>query len=54
MYLSFFTYDKKIIVTNGFVKKTDKLPKAERDLALKLRKDYFERKPGDEFNGNDI
>jgi phage-related protein len=45
-YISFFTDDKKIIVTNGFTKKTDKLPKAEKDLALRLRKDYFERKPG--------
>jgi phage-related protein len=43
-YLSFFTDNKKIIVTNGFVKKTDKLPKAEKDLALKLKRDYFERK----------
>ena len=45
-YLSFFTYGKKIIVTNGFVKKTDKLPKAEKDLAVRLRQDYFERKTG--------
>jgi phage-related protein len=53
-YLSFFTDDKKIIVKNGFAKKTDKLPKSEKDLALRLRKDYFERNQGDEFNGNDI
>ena len=45
-YLSFFTDDKKIIVTNGFVKKTDKLPKNEKDLAIKYRQDYFERKTG--------
>jgi phage-related protein len=38
--------DKKIIVTNGFVKKTDKLPKNEKDLAIKYRHDYFERKTG--------
>jgi len=43
-YLSFFTDNKKIIITNGFVKNTNKLPKAEKDLALKLRMDYFERK----------
>jgi len=30
-YLSFFTDGKKIIVTNGFVKKTDKLPKNEKN-----------------------
>ena len=45
-YLSFFTDDKKIIVTNGFVKKTNKLPKKEKDLAIKYRQDYFERKAG--------
>jgi len=45
-YLSFFTDGKKIIVTNGFRKKTDKLPKTEKDLAMKYRQDYFERKSG--------
>jgi len=45
-YLSFFTDDKKIIVTNGFVKKTDRLPRNEKKLAIKYRQDYFERKKG--------
>ena len=45
-YLSFFTDEKKIIVTNGFRKKTDKLPKKDKDLAIKYRQDYFERKTG--------
>jgi phage-related protein len=45
-YLSFFTDGKKIIITNGFRKKTDKLPKTEKDLAVRLRQDYFERKSG--------
>jgi phage-related protein len=45
-FLSFFTDDKKIIVTNGFLKKTDKLPKTEKELAVKLRQDYFDRKSG--------
>jgi phage-related protein len=45
-YLSFFTDDKKIIVVNGFCKKTAKLPKNEKDLALKLRLDYYENKNG--------
>ena len=40
-YLSFFTDDKKIIVTTGFRKKTDKLPKNEKALAMKYRQDYF-------------
>jgi len=43
-YLSFFTDEKKIIVTNGFTKKTNKLPKNEKDLAIRCRKDYLERK----------
>jgi len=45
-YLSFFTNGKKIIVTNGFKKKTNKLSKEEKDLAMKCRKDYLERKSG--------
>ena len=45
-YLSFFTDGKKIIVTNGFRKKTDKLPKSEKELAMKYRQDYLERKTG--------
>jgi phage-related protein len=45
-YLSFFTDNKKIIVTNGFVKKTNKLPGNEKKLAIKYRQDYFERKTG--------
>ena len=45
-YLSFFTDGKKIIVTNGFRKKTDKLPENEKKLAIRYRQDYFERKSG--------
>jgi hypothetical protein len=32
-FLSFFTYGKKIIVTNGFKKKSVKIPKNEKELA---------------------
>jgi len=45
-FLSFFTDDKKIIVTNGFRKKTDKLPQNEKRLAIDFRQDYFDRKAG--------
>jgi phage-related protein len=45
-YLSFFTHGKKIIITNGFRKKTDKLPKNEKKLAMKYRQDYLERNSG--------
>lgn len=39
----FFYYNGKIILTNGFVKKTQKTPKNEIELAKKYRKDYLER-----------
>jgi phage-related protein len=45
-FLSFFTHGKKIIVTNGFSKKTDKIPKNEKDLAIRLRQEYLERELG--------
>ena len=34
---------KKIIVTNAFRKKTDKLPKKEKKKSLKYREDYLDR-----------
>ena len=34
---------KKIILTNGFVKKTQKTPKKELDLAKKYRAEYKSR-----------
>ena len=42
--LYFFVVDKKIILTNGFVKKTQKTPETEIVLAKKYRKDYELRK----------
>jgi phage-related protein len=45
-YLSCFMKDKKIIITNAFMKKTRKLPTVEKDLAEKYRKDYIERNHG--------
>jgi phage-related protein len=45
-YLSFFTHGKKIIVTNGFTKKTDKIPENEKTLALRLRNEYLTRNSG--------
>ena len=46
-YLSFFTDGKKVIITNGFTKKSDKLPESEKKLAIKYRQDYMERKAGE-------
>ena len=41
--LYFFVVNKKIILTNGFVNKTQKTPDSEITLAKKYRKDYLER-----------
>ena len=41
--LYFFYYDGKIVMTNGFVKKTQKAPKKEIKLAKERRKDFMER-----------
>ncbi len=41
--LYFFYYGKKIIMTNGFIKKTQGTPKQEIKLAKRYRKDYLER-----------
>ena len=42
-YLCFFFKGHKIIVTNAFHKKTDKLPANEKDRALKFKYDYEDR-----------
>mgnify|MGYP004494606041 CR=1 FL=1 len=39
----FFVVDNKIILTNGFVKKTMRTPKSEIELALKYKADYERR-----------
>ncbi|MBR4224016.1 MAG: type II toxin-antitoxin system RelE/ParE family toxin [Oscillospiraceae bacterium] len=41
--LFFFYVDAKIVVTNGFVKKTQKTPPGEISLAKKRRADWIER-----------
>ena len=41
--LYFFVIGKKIVLTNGFVKKTQKAPKKEIRLAKKYRLDYERR-----------
>lgn len=41
--LYFFYYDKRIILTNGFIKKTQQTPKNEIKLAKSYRKDFIER-----------
>lgn len=41
--LYFFYYEGKIILTNGFVKKTQKTPAEEIKLAKERRSDFKER-----------
>ena len=42
-YLSFFFTGKKIIVTNAFAKKSQKMPVREKQRSLEYKKDYEER-----------
>src|SRR5262245_60233984 len=42
-FLCFFFVGKRIIITNGFVKKKDDLPFEEKKRALKYFRDYEER-----------
>lgn len=39
----FFVVGNKIILTNGFIKKTNKTPKEELNKALKYKDDYINR-----------
>ncbi|MFO8834953.1 type II toxin-antitoxin system RelE/ParE family toxin [Legionella pneumophila serogroup 1] len=42
-FLCFFYEGKKIIITNGFCKKQQKLPTNEKDKAINSRNDYISR-----------
>lgn len=42
-FLCFFFKGNKIIVTNAFHKKSDKLPKNEKERALRFKNDYEDR-----------
>ena len=42
-FLSFFGKEKKIIITTGFKKKSQKLPQDEKIKAINSREDYFNR-----------
>lgn len=44
--LYFFVIGRKIILTNGFVKKTQKTPQSEIETAKKYRADYERREEG--------
>lgn len=48
-FLSFFFEGQKIIVTNGFIKKQQKLPKTEKDRALRMMEEYKQRVQEDTY-----
>jgi len=41
--LYFFYIGKRVIITNGFIKKTQKTPQSEIDKAKAIRKEFIER-----------
>ena len=41
---SFFDKDQLVILLNCYQKKTQKIPKQELELAIKLKKEYFDEK----------
>lgn len=43
--LFFFYIEGRIVITHGFVKKTQKTPRAQIELAKKYRADYLRRHP---------
>ena len=51
-FLSFFTIGKKIIVTNAFEKKCQKLPKKEKEKAIICKNDYESRVKGGKYYDN--
>ena len=40
----FFDRNSKVVITNGFTKKTQKTPQREIDRAKRYRRDYLERR----------
>ena len=51
--LYFFVIGKRVILTNGFIKKTQKTPKSEIERAKQYRKDFLEREgESDENTGS--
>lgn len=46
--LYFFVVGKKAVLTNGFIKKTQKTPKEEIERSKRYRADYLNRKENDE------
>jgi phage-related protein len=52
-FLAFFFAGGKVIITNAFAKKSDKMSPGEKDRALKCKKDYEERVRAGTYYGKD-
>ncbi len=48
--LYFFVVNRKIVLTHGFIKKTEKTPQSEIDKAKNYREDYLRRNVDDGSN----
>ena len=48
-FLCFFFSGKKIIITNAYEKKTEKMPKSQKEKALKAKCDYMKRYKSGEY-----
>jgi len=46
----FFMVGRRVVLTNGFVKKTQKTPQSEIDKAKAYRKEYLEREANNDEN----
>jgi phage-related protein len=53
-YLCFFIKGKRIIITNAFCKKSQKIPKNEIERSLKNKKRFFEREMEGKTDGNNL
>ena len=54
-FLCFFVTGNRIIITNAFQKKQDKLPRAEKDRAIRIKEDFEQRvKEGIYYEKNNI
>ena len=50
--LFFFVVGQKVVLTNGFIKKTQKTPRTEIEKAKEYMKDYLRRELNN--NGNNV
>lgn len=50
-FLCFFYEGSKVIITNGYEKKSQKMPQRERDKALKAKADYIKRQKEGSYYG---